>query len=234
MSLPYHRLLRLGSFGYDVWGAKRATYRALRDEAKWQGFLHQTTLSKKTFGPFFARDLKILDGQLSVHDQPRSVFDELMLRALETGGAFDAIASGLWLHQYAPPPVPKLIEPKQGFQSLVSDLWGDYSIGRRMGMTDLGTYNPASILPDSHQPSDHATSRLDGRIGEPACAFDLGISPQNGYDNPVGRKFFDLMIGRKEIHYVILGTKIWSTDQGLHEYTAGGHEGHVHTSGHRR
>jgi len=231
--LPFHRTLRLGSFGYDVWGAKRAVYRALHDGKKWNGFLAQQTISKKTFGAFFARDLQLLDAEISVHDQPRGIVDLLMLRALETGGSFDAIARGLWLHQYASPR-PKLVEPRQGFGSLVSDLWADYSLGRSMGLSDLGTWNPSSILPSSHQPSDHATSRLDGKICEPACAFDLGISPQNGYDNPVGRKFFDLMTTRKEVHYVILGTKIHSKEQGLHEYTAGGHQNHVHTSAYRR
>lgn len=39
------------------------------------------------------------------------------------------------------------------------------------------------------------------------------------------------MIGRPGIHYVILGDKIWSTERGLHAYTAGGHESHVHVSG---
>lgn len=122
-----------------------------------------------------------------------------------------------------PPPVPVvLVEPVQGFGSLHKELWTDYSAGRRMGLTDVGTYNPASRLP-SGTPSDHAVY--------PAWAFDLGFSPATGFDQPVAHAFFQSMVGRPEIHYVILGDRIWSREKGLHGYTGGGHESHVHTSG---
>lgn len=230
--LPFHRVLKLGMVGYDVWGGKRAVYRFLSNEQKWQGFLAQAPIVKRTFGPFFRQDL--ISAQHILTAGVDGWFDEETLRALEAADAFDAIARGLWLHQYEKPKPPPLVEPIEGFQSLVSDLWADYSIGRRMSMVDLGTYNPRSVLPGSGAPSDHATSRLDGKICEPACAFDLGIMPQNGWDNPVGRKFFEMMTIRPEIHYVILGDRIFSKEQGLHTYTAGGHENHVHTSGYRR
>lgn len=121
----------------------------------------------------------------------------------------------------APSP-PPLIEPKQGFDSLVKFLWDEYSLGRSMGLTDLGTYNPASTLPGGGK-SDHAYY--------PSYAFDLGFTPQTGWDNLTARSFFNKMVARQGIHYVILGDKIWSTERGLHAYTDGGHEGHVHTSG---
>lgn len=227
--LAYHRVLKLGNFGYDVWGAKRATYIYLKDYAKWDSFIKQNLVSRKTFGPFFRRDLITVQHELTAgHD---GWFDEETLRTLEP--YFDFKARELWNQQYEKPKPPPLIEPKEGFDSLVSDLWRDYSSGRDLGLTDLGTYNPDSKLPDG-EPSDHATSRLDGTIGEPACAFDLGFSPQIGMSNPVANKFFHLMMGKPEINYVICGTSIWSVERGLHTYTNGGHEGHVHTSGHRR
>lgn len=130
----------------------------------------------------------------------------------------------LWSAPNPKPPTPTLIAPIQGLASLDKKLWTDFSTGRHMGLTDLGTFNPSSTLP-SGAPSDHAVW--------PACAFDLGVSPDTGYANPTGRKFFDLMSGRPEVHYVILGDKIWSREMGLHSYSGGGHMNHVHTSGYR-
>ncbi len=122
-------------------------------------------------------------------------------------------------------PIPKPpVEPTQSFASLHESLWEAYSIGRNMGLSDLGTYNRASRLPGGG-PSDHAVY--------PAYAFDLGISPHNGYDNETGRRFFQMMTKRTEIKYVILGNRIWSSSQGLRSYTSGGHENHVHASGRR-
>ena len=219
MLLPFHRTLHLGSRGYDVEAAKRATYRLLANEAKWQGYLAQTKLTRTWFGGFFRRDLILLQRRLTAGSE--GVFDRETLRAVEDAGGFDGTARALWLLQYQPP-TPVLVEPKQGFRSLDSTLWEAYSVGRRLGLSDLGTYNPASRLP-SGTPSDHAVF--------PAFAFDLGVSPQNGFDNPTGRRFFELMEGRPGIHYVILGDLIWSTEKGRHAYTAGGHENHCHVSG---
>jgi hypothetical protein len=123
------------------------------------------------------------------------------------------------------PPKPKpppLIEPNQGFRSLHSSLWEAFSLGRRMGLSDLGTYNPSSTLPSGAK-SDHAVW--------PAYAFDLGVDPDNGFQNPTGRAFFEAMVGRPEVEYVILGNRIWSRSLGLHAYGAGGHDNHVHVSG---
>lgn len=111
-----------------------------------------------------------------------------------------------------PPPYP----------SLEHGLWDEWAQAAQEGFSNLGTYNSTSKLP-SGRPSDHARY--------PSRAFDAGFSPETGYNNPQARRFFNEMIGRPGVHYVILGNKIWSTDQGLHPYKYGGHEGHVHVSG---
>ncbi len=107
--------------------------------------------------------------------------------------------------------------------SLTPSLWDEYAMARTTisNWSDLGTYNPASLLP-SGAPSDHAVF--------PAKAFDAGFSPATGWANESARAFFSQMIGREGIHYAILGDKIWSAEQGLHEYTSGGHDNHVHVS----
>jgi hypothetical protein len=143
---------------------------------------------------------------------------------------FDSVCVGL-LEKAAKLPAPvaltkiepgKLIEPKQGFDSLHPSLRDAYSLGRSMGLSDLGTFNPDSTLPGGGK-SDHAFF--------PAWAFDLGIEPDTGFANPTGRAFFELMVDRPEVEYVILGDQIWSKSKGLHKYTAGGHLNHVHVSG---
>jgi hypothetical protein len=118
--------------------------------------------------------------------------------------------------------VPSLVEPRQGYSSLEQSLWADYALARHMGLSDLGTYNPSSTLPGGGK-SDHAYY--------PARAFDAGFSPPIGYAHPIARAFFEAMVGRPEVGYVILGNVIWSRERGRHAYTAGGHAGHVHVSG---
>jgi peptidoglycan hydrolase-like protein with peptidoglycan-binding domain len=152
--------------------------------------------------------------------KPTGNFGQKTLDALEP--YMDARAKALYERFALPPEEAKLVEPNQGFDSLHSSLWEAYSLGRSMGLTDLGTYNPASRLP-SGSPSDHAVY--------PAMAFDLGFSPQTGQANATAREFFTKMVGRDEVNYVILGDKIWSRALGLHDYTSGGHGGHVHVSG---
>jgi hypothetical protein len=112
-----------------------------------------------------------------------------------------------------------LIRPKQGWESLHADLWPAYTLGRRLGLSDLGTYNPASTLPGGGR-SDHAY--------RPARAFDLGLTKRGTRER--ARYFFQRMIGRPEVEYVIFEDRIWSREKGLHAYTAGGHETHVHVS----
>ena len=197
--------LRLGSTGAAVSRAKRLVN-------AWRGQPGNTT---PVFGPFF---LVLVKRYQTAHSIPAS----------------GVIGPTTWNALVPHPTLPPLVRPNQGFGSLTEDLWRDYTNGRNLGLTDLGTYNPASTLP-SGGASDHATSRLDGRIGEPACAFDLGFTPATGQAHPVAHAFFNSMIGRPEVAYVILGDRIWSVERGLHAYLdSSSHAGHVHVSGHRR
>lgn len=149
---------------------------------------------------------------------------ELFDRMLKAG-AFQGRAGEL-LAAYAEANAP-LIEPIQGFKALHQSLWRIYTIGRMMGLHDLGCYNPASRLPGSGRPSDHAVY--------PAMAFDLGVDPDNGWDNLAGRRFFYECLDRpKDVEYVILGDRIaFTSDRNVRPYRSGGHLNHVHVSGHR-
>lgn len=236
--LPYHGALKLGDHGTLVASAKRATYRTIDNGQKWINYLKQTVDQRRTFGSAFKEDL-IIAQRIRTAGKTPGVFDEPTLRAFESGGAFDAEAKRLWLAwKPTPPPMPPLVKPNQGWASLVDDMWRAYTIGIGMGLKDgagtaSGTYNPNSTLP-SGAPSDHATSKLSGRIGEPACAFDLDIVQHTGYANLNARSFFWKMTARREIHYVILSPWIFSKEKGKHPYDGGGHYDHVHVSAYRR
>lgn len=112
-----------------------------------------------------------------------------------------------------------LIKPRQGFASLRRDGWALYSLGRRLGLSDLGTYNPDATLPGGGK-SDHAFS--------PARAFDLGLTKAGTRER--ARRFYTLCKRRPEVEYVIFERKIWSRTNGERPYTAGGHDTHVHVS----
>ncbi len=202
--------------GKDVEAHKRGVARAL-GSGRLTTLVSKTPLVRRTFGPFFVTDVKRfqeLEGisQSGVigprtHDLIYDHMDDLAVRLLK---------------EYAASMRPKLIEPNQGFNSLHSSLWEAYTIGRRMGLSDLGTYNPDSNLP-SGAPSDHAVY--------PAMAFDLGVEPDTGWGNTTGRTFAEKMAGRPEIEYVILGDRIWSRDRGWRRYSYGNHANHCHVSG---
>lgn len=112
-----------------------------------------------------------------------------------------------------------LLKPRQGFSSLRKDGWAAYSLGRRLGLSDLGTHNPKSTLPGGGK-SDHAYW--------PARAFDLGLTATGTAAR--ARWYYQRMKGRPEIEYVIFERKIWSVTNGERAYTAGGHMTHVHVS----
>lgn len=112
-----------------------------------------------------------------------------------------------------------LLKPRQGFDSLRRDGWTLYTLGRRLGLSDLGTYNPASTLPGGGK-SDHAYS--------PARAFDLGLTKTG--TRARARWFYRLCKERPEVEYAIFERKIWSRTNGERPYTAGGHDTHVHVS----
>ncbi|RDI73321.1 hypothetical protein Gocc_2921 [Gaiella occulta] len=222
------RTLRLGMRGKDVEALKRAVIRYLGDGRSWRQLVASAPVVRRTYGPLFRR---LVNRAHAKAGTPQSgVIGPRLEARLRAAGAFDAKADRL-LAEYAaavtpkPPARPPLIEPRQGFGSLHESLWEAYSIGRRMGLTDLGTYNPDSRLPGGGK-SDHAFL--------PAYAFDLGFTPATGYQHPVARRFFREMVGRLEVNYVIVGNKIWSRELGEHHYTQGGHEGHVHVSGRRQ
>lgn len=123
-----------------------------------------------------------------------------------------------------------LVEPNQGFHSLAEELWLAYSMGRRRGFTDLGTY--------VNKPLDHG-----GRPGHrhpPAWAFDLGRKNRffnKGWNYLVARKLAKLYVEHHEalnIEYVILGDKIWSRSNPRWRYYGPdkSHYYHIHVSGH--
>jgi len=223
------RTLAVGSFGKDVDGVKRSVYRGLDKGdggTRLKTHMGKSLRVRRTFGLFFRSDVNRLKAQ----DEwdPNGKVGPPFWVYMEKRRYPDALAHDL-VDQYAdehkpPPPAPKYVEPRQGFSSLDPRLWDEFTTGRNMGLSDLGTYRRASNLP-SGAPSDHSVY--------PAVAFDLGFSPQSGYAHTTARKFFHLMAGAEGIHYVILGNQIWSRERGLHAYTSGNHEGHVHVSGNR-
>ena len=224
------RVLTLGDHGADVEAVRRACLRYLPDDAAaWHRYQSQTLEQRRSYGVGIVALVKRV--QTAAHLTVDGDAGPMLNRTLRQAGAYDAFADQL-LRDYASAH-PRLVEPKQGWTSLVPELWRYYSRGRDMGFTDLGTYNPRSKLP-SGKPSDHATSRKDGRIRQPACAYDLGFTPATGYANLAARAYFASLVGKPNVNYVICGNTIWSTESGIHPYTHGGHEGHVHVSGFRR
>ena len=119
-----------------------------------------------------------------------------------------------------------LVEPKQGFDSLDPSLWLAYSMGRKRGFTDLGTY--------ANKPGDHGYY--------PALAFDLGRRDRffnKGWNYIKARRLAKLYWEHHRalnIDYVILGMKIISRRYPYwHRY--GGdrsHMFHIHVSGSER
>lgn len=217
------RVLKAGvTPGKDVEGVTRAMIRFLKDDQAWEAFNNASVTVRRNYGPAKVVFAKRCALQLGL---PQLGWVGPMVESgLRHANAFDAPADRLLIEykQALPPPAVHLVEPRQGWDSLARPLWEEYSYGRSLGLSDLGTENSASRLP-SGRPSDHAM--------HPAWAFDLGVSPQNGWSNVAGKKFFNWVVARPGIHYAILGTRIWSTELGLHVYTSGGHENHCHVSG---
>lgn len=210
------RTLRLGMRGKDVRAVRRACLRFVGEPAS-----KLTTAGQETFGLGMRALVKRAQDQAVIDKS--GVVGPYLFAALVRADAFDAYGKQL-LDDYAASVKPKLVEPLQGFGSLHESLWPLYSVGRSLGLSDLGTYNPASRLP-SGAPSDHSVY--------PAYAFDLGVDPDTGYQHPQGRKLFDLARADAAVEYVILGAKIWSRTGDLRTYRSGGHANHVHVSGRR-
>jgi len=133
-----------------------------------------------------------------------------------------------------------LVKPNQGWGSLHSSLHLAYSMGRKRGFTDLGTFVA--------KPGDHGWDRRRSM----AAAFDLGSKDRfynRGWNYLKARKLALLYVENNEalnIEYVILGMRIWSRswararrgpkawskDRGWHEYEGDtSHMFHIHVSG---
>lgn len=216
LNIPFTRILEEGDTGPDVEAVGRALCRAKcfinirifnRAPKKWrQNF---GTRKVAALRKFEAKKALAKDGKYGSKDH-------LRLARYFDGKAVDLMKS-YKPPPPKPPPVPQ-IEPNQGWRSLVPSLWGEYSLARSLGLSDLGTYNPASRLPSGAR-SDHAQY--------PAQAFDVGFWP---YPNRAAFNFFNEMAGDDDVDYVIYGSMIWSRSSGLHRYNYGGHYNHIHVS----
>lgn len=124
-----------------------------------------------------------------------------------------------------------LVQPRQGWSSLVEDLWLAYSIGRARGFTDLGTYVA--------KPLDHG-GWPNPPPHPPAYAFDLGREDRflfRGWGYLKARRLAKLYVEHHRplgINYVILGNRIWSREHPYwHHYEDKDHSHsfHIHVSG---
>lgn len=215
------RILKLGvTSGKDIEGVTRAMLRYLDDGKNWRTFYASLPVVRRYYGPAKVNLAKRSAVKAGLPQY--GVVGPQLETALRKAQAFDEKANQL-LDEYAESIEPKLVEPKQGWGSLHRSLWPAYSIGRRAGFSDLGTYNSLSRLP-SGRPSDHAVY--------PAMAFDLGIDPDTGWNNIKARYYVQKIVRLVEVEYVILGNRIW-VNRGWGTYRFGGHLNHVHVSGKR-
>lgn len=215
MTVPYTRRFAPGDFGTDVEAVGRALCRAGAGP-KLAVYNALPTRVRRRWGWRKRRWLRAFKRTHNLADD--AVYGKGAHAALEP--FFDPWAREL-VRRYTPP--IKLVEPRQGWGSLDRSLWELYAIAvGKYGMTDLGTYNPASRLP-SGGISDHAK-------GPPALAFDVGIDPDIGMADPEGRAFFNLCSSDRRVEYVILGDRIGSFKFGSKPYGSGGHLNHAHVS----
>lgn len=218
ISLP--RTVKMGTKGKDVDAHARALHRFLGT-----GNLGKHTKSRTVVREMFGLGKRTLTKKAAKYvDLPQTgVIGPRLYQELRDHDAYDVKADQL-LKEYISEVKPRLVEPDQGFDSLHQSLWEVYSIGRNMGLSDLGTYNKSSLLP-SGRPSDHAVY--------PAFAFDLGIDPDTGWNNLKARAYVLRIAGKKQVEYVILGDRIYYGLTNWGRYTRGGHLNHVHVSGNR-
>ncbi len=220
MATKFCRIIQEGMDGPDAEAVGRALIRAKCYKMPIRVYNRMPKKWKQRMGPRKMDALMKFKRQKALKNKTKRTYDSVAhYRLLRY---FDGKAHDLYRQckTPAPPPIIKLIEPNQGWNSLVKYFWDEYSLARtKHKMSDLGTYNPASRLP-SGRPSDHARY--------PARAMDLGFSP---YPNKLAYEFFKDMIGEPEVEYVIYGNQIWSRSSGLHHYGYGGHYNHVHVSG---
>lgn len=125
----------------------------------------------------------------------------------------------------------KLVEPRQGWDSLAEPLWLAYSMSIKRAYYDVGTY--------VNKPGDHGGT--DRHRGPPAWAFDLrrtGWLGRFGF-GWVAAQVWARYLWRNHralaIEYVIVGRKIISREKPYwHPLTTGStsHDWHIHCSGH--
>jgi len=125
----------------------------------------------------------------------------------------------------------RLVEPRQGFSSLRPGLWLAYSMGRKRGYYDVGTY--------ARKPGDHSWGDRNG-FPRQALAFDLrrkGWLGRWGWGWVNARRlarFYWKHHQALNINYVIVGRKIISRSRPYwHPLTTGdtSHDWHIHVSG---
>jgi hypothetical protein len=222
MTLLLTRSLKANNIGLDVEGCRRALIRYLKTGTLAQ-FTAKPDAERRRMDPWAIKHLELAQQKAGLPVD--RVFGPKVETSLRAAGAFDAYADSLLIRYAEDHAEPPLVQPKQGWNSLHKSLWPIYSYGRHAGLTDLGTYNPASTLP-SGRPSDHAVL--------PAFACDLGIDPDTGWYHPAGRAVFMKAMSDPAVEYVILGNRIGFRSSGtIRTYTSGGHLNHLHISGNR-
>ena len=125
----------------------------------------------------------------------------------------------------------KLVEPRQGFDSLNDSLWLASSLGIMRGYYDVGTY--------ANKPGDHSWGDRNGKPGV-ALAFDIrrkGWLGRFGWGYRNARKLARFYWEHHEalnINYVIVGRELISRSRPYwHPLTTGdtSHDWHLHVSG---
>lgn len=212
-------IAKIGTSGADVEALTRASFRYLEDWAGLASFDKQPARRKRRYDRWDRDRVKRIQ---KLADLPQTgVIGPYTFGVLVDH--MDIRARALYV-QYARSVKPKparLVEPQQGFGALHQVLWPAFSEGRRRGLTDLGVYNPSAA--NKAMNSDHAVY--------PSFAFDLGFSPQTGWQHLKARAFAIWTAGRPEVRYTILGDRIYSSRYKVWgRYYRGGHLGHVHVS----
>lgn len=219
MEVRFTRIISLGDQGSDCEGVSRALIREGSAGVTLEAFNKQTQTRRRTWNLQKVDWLKKFEKKTG--HKADGIYGKWVHEDLEPH--FDALGAK-YMQTWKPPP-PPLIEPVQGFDSLSSTLHDIYSVGRRMDLFDLGTWNPSSTLP-SGNPSDHSV--------HPAFAFDLGFDPDIGFQHDIARAYFYIALKRPQVEYVILGNRIGDRrTQMVNYYGYGAHENHVHVSGNR-
>lgn len=125
----------------------------------------------------------------------------------------------------------KLVQPRQGWDSLRDTLWLAYSMGIKRGYYDVGTY--------ARKPGDHSWGDRHGHPGM-ALAFDIrrkGWLGRFGWGYANARKlaqFYWDNHAALSIDYVIVGREVISRARPYwHPLTTGdtSHDWHIHVSG---